>query len=173
MERIRIVLLAVFAAVGYGIAHDQVTARICIEYFTIGHPPLIRSTSPTLLAFGWGVIATWWVGLPLGLVLAFAARTGKRPKLTAADLRRPILILLAVMAASAVIAGIVGGILAARGSVWLDPSLREVIPPKHQVSFLIDLWAHSASYLVGIAGGVTLAVWTWRTRAHRHLAAAT
>ena len=119
------------------------------------------------------MIATWWVGLPLGLLLAFAARAGKRPKLKAADLQRPMLLLLAVMATSAVIAGSVGGILAARGSAWLDPWLKQAIPRQHQVPFLIDLWAHSASYLVGIVGGLTLALWTWRARVRQHLAAAT
>jgi hypothetical protein len=59
MEFIKIVLLSILAAVSYGICHDQVTARICIEYFTIGHAPVFRTTSPTLLALGWGVIASW------------------------------------------------------------------------------------------------------------------
>lgn len=164
MHGIRIVLLSVFAAIIYGIAHDQVTARICIEYFTIGHPPLIPTTSPTLLGLAWGVVATWWVGLPLGLLLAVAARAGQRPKLTATELRRPLAILLAAMAAAAVAAGVVGGVLATRGDVWLVAPLDQLIPPNRQVRFLIDLWAHSASYAVGILGGVTLIVWTWRSR---------
>jgi hypothetical protein len=32
----RILLLSVAAAVLYGILQDQVTARICVEYFTVG-----------------------------------------------------------------------------------------------------------------------------------------
>ena len=101
MQSIRIVLLATFAAIAYGILHDQVTARICVEYFTIGHPPVFPTTSPTLLALGWGILATWWVGLPLGILLAIAARAGSRPRLTAAQLRRPILTLLVVMGSAA------------------------------------------------------------------------
>ncbi len=62
------------AAISYGIVHDQITARICVEYFTVGHPRLTDSDLPTVLALFWGVVATWWVGLPLGLGLAFAAR---------------------------------------------------------------------------------------------------
>lgn len=171
MERIRIVVLAVLAAIGYGIAHDQVTARICVEYFTIGHPPLVPTTSPTLLALAWGVVATWWVGLPLGILLAFAARSGRRPRLTAAELRRPIAIVLLVMAASAAVAGAVGGILARRGVVWMAAPFDRLIPPGRQVPFLIDLWAHSASYLVGVVGGVALVIWTWRARARVAVAA--
>src|SRR3954451_19765307 len=63
MQALAIVLLSILAAVLYGIVHDQVTARICVEYFTIGHPPVFDTESPTLLGLGWGVIATWWVGL--------------------------------------------------------------------------------------------------------------
>jgi len=36
MEYIKIVLLAIAAAISYGILHDQITVRVCIEYFTIG-----------------------------------------------------------------------------------------------------------------------------------------
>lgn len=45
MEPLKIILLCLVSAVGYGILHDQVTARICVEYFTIGHPMLFPTTS--------------------------------------------------------------------------------------------------------------------------------
>ena len=76
MEGVAIVLLAIVSAVVYGVVHDQVTARVCIEYFTIGHPPIFPTESPTLLGLGWGVVATWWAGLLLGVPLALAARPG-------------------------------------------------------------------------------------------------
>jgi hypothetical protein len=71
MEYLKIVLLVVMA--GYGIVHDQITARICIEYFTVFHPPVFRTENPTLLGLGWGVIATWWLGAIMGVLLATAA----------------------------------------------------------------------------------------------------
>jgi hypothetical protein len=74
LELIKVVALGLLGAIAYGVIHDQVTVRVCLEYFTIGHPPLIRSTSPTLLGLAWGVVATWWVGLPLGVMVALAAR---------------------------------------------------------------------------------------------------
>ena len=94
MPAIRIVGLAILAAVVYGIALDQVTARVCIEYFTIGHPPIFPTESPTLLALGWGVVATWWVGLLLGVPLAIAARSGARAPRSEGSLVRPIAFLL-------------------------------------------------------------------------------
>ena len=66
MESLKIIALCIFSAVLYGILHDQVTARVCVEYFTIGHPPVFATESPTLLAIGWGIIATWWGRAVLG-----------------------------------------------------------------------------------------------------------
>ena len=63
MEALKIAVTCVIAAVLYGIVHDQFTARICIEYFTIFHPPIFHTQSPTLLGIGWGIVATWWVGV--------------------------------------------------------------------------------------------------------------
>ena len=78
MESVRILVLCVVAAMGYGVAHDQFTARVCVEYFTVGHPPVFSTDDPTLLGIGWGIIATWWVGLLLGVPLAVVARAGSR-----------------------------------------------------------------------------------------------
>ncbi|MDA0768159.1 MAG: hypothetical protein O3A92_15225 [Verrucomicrobia bacterium] len=38
MQVVAIILASVAAAIVYGIIHDQVIARICVEYFTIVHP---------------------------------------------------------------------------------------------------------------------------------------
>ncbi|MDA0768100.1 MAG: hypothetical protein O3A92_14920, partial [Verrucomicrobia bacterium] len=58
MQVFGIIITSVLAAMFYGIIHDQVTARICVEYFTIGHPRLIDSDSPGVLGLFWGVVAT-------------------------------------------------------------------------------------------------------------------
>jgi hypothetical protein len=91
VQSLKIGAITVLASVTYGILHDQGTARICVEYFTIGHARLIDSDSPTVWALYWGVIATWWVGLPLGIGLALAARAGRWAKLFVGDLLRAIL----------------------------------------------------------------------------------
>lgn len=96
MQAFAIVALCLVASVVYGVLHDQVTARVCVEYFTIGHPPIFRTESPTLLGLGWGIIATWWVGVGLGIPLAIAARVGGRPKRDAKSLVQPVLVLLLV-----------------------------------------------------------------------------
>jgi hypothetical protein len=164
MQFVAIIGLAVFSAVVYGILHDQVTARVCVEYFTIGHPPVFDTENPTLLAFGWGVLATWWAGLLLGVPLAVAARSGSWPPRSARSLIRPIVILLAVMASCALLAGIAGWLLANHGAVYLVGPIGQDVPADKHARFLADLWAHSASYLVGFVGGSMVVFHVWRSR---------
>jgi len=164
MDFLRIVGLGLGAAVGYGILHDQITARICVEYFTVGHPPLISSTSPTLLALVWGVVATWWVGLPLGLALAVAARVGTRPKANATAVAPRIMKLLVGMASCAFVAGLAGYLLAEHGSLTLVGGWGDAVPYARHSRFLADLWAHNTSYLSGIVGGLFVAGLTYRRR---------
>ena len=164
MQAIAIVGMCVLAAITYGILHDQVTARVCVEYFTIGHPPVFNTDSPTLLALGWGVLATWWVGLLLGVPLALAARFGTRPKRDVRSLVRPVAVLMGLSAVCALIAGLAGYLAARQGEVFLLEPLASEVPRDKHPAFIADLWTHIASYGVGLAGGVVVIVQTWRSR---------
>jgi hypothetical protein len=165
-----ILLLSVVSCVVYGILHDQVTARICVEYFTVGHPPVFRTEDPTLLAFGWGTIATWWVGVFLGIPLATAARLGSRPKRSAISLIRPIAAMSVCVGFFALVAGFAGYFFASKGWVFLYPPLAFQIPQEKHVPFIVDLFAHNASYLGGFLGGIVLAAWVWWTRIRMEIA---
>src|SRR5262245_9614369 len=123
MQFTGIVLFCVFAAVVYGIVHDMVTARVCVEYFTIGHTPIFGTDDPTVLALGWGFLATWWVGAILGVVLALAAREGSRPPRSLASLVRAVMLLMLVTGACALVAGVIGWFVANQGWVVLLPPL--------------------------------------------------
>jgi hypothetical protein len=164
MQALAILALSVGTAVVYGMLHDQVTARTCVEYFTIGHPPIFQTDSPTLLAVGWGILATWWVGLLLGGGLAVAARAGRRPPRDARSLVRPLLVLMAATALCALLAGALGHFLASRGLVVLVEPMASAVPPDRHVPFLTALWAHVASYLAGFVGGVIVMASVWRSR---------
>ena len=164
MPTVRIVLLCMGAAVAYGILQDQVTARISVEYFTIGHPPIVPTNSPTVLGFVWGILGTWWVGLFLGLLLAAAARIGTAPKRAPATLARPVMSILIISAFVAALSGSLGFILAQRGSVELVSPLAESVPSQRHVSFVTAAWVHSASYLSGGVLGAGLAVRVWLLR---------
>ena len=158
MEFLKIILLCILSAITYGIIHDQITARVCVEYFTIGHPPVFHTESPTLLAFGWGVIATWWVGLFLGVPLALVASVGKKPQLTARQLAPLIFKLLCVMAVFALAAGIIGYLLVSRGTIRLPGFVVQAIPENKRIVFMADWSTHLTSYLVGFVGGIVVII---------------
>jgi len=167
---IRIVLLVVTASVAYGVVHDQVTVRLSLEYFTVLHPRLgfLRgSESPTLLGLAWGVVATWWVGVILGIPLAYVCRRGPEPRFGARDLLPPLAVLLGIMGAGAALAALVGRELGLSGAIELHPALASGIPPDRRLGALMALWAHSASYALGTLGGIALSVHVWIARRRR------
>jgi membrane associated rhomboid family serine protease len=164
MSFLRIVAMSVAASTLYGVLHDQITARVSVEYFMVGHVRLIQSDSPTVLGLFWGVVATWWVGLPLGSLLATASRVGRAPPLTATELVRPLGTLLGTMYLCAFVAGAVGFVLAHRGAVQLPRGLAEQIPVERHARFIVAWWAHLASYASGVIGGVVLSGVTYRRR---------
>ncbi|MXP30143.1 hypothetical protein GRI58_15140 [Porphyrobacter algicida] len=160
METLKIVGFATLASIIYGVLHDQVTAHICVEYFTIAHPPVFPTQSPFLLAIGWGIIATWWVGLPLGILLAAAARTGRSAKLGLSELRRPIVLLMLFSGCAAMLSGIIGASLVATEVIALPNGWGDVIPKQLWAAFSFDVWAHSTSYLAGGLGGLFVIIRT-------------
>lgn len=164
MQSLAIIATSIAAAILYGIVHDQITARICVEYFTIGHPRLIQSESPTILGLFWGIVATWWVGLALGIGLAISARIGGRPKLRLTDILHPIQCLMLAMFALAILAGLIGFITATSGVFFLVEPFSSRVPEDRHTAFLTVGWAHSASYLSGFIGGIILWIKTWRKR---------
>lgn len=164
MQTLLIVVLSILTCITYGIIHDQVTARICVEYFTIGHAPVFNTEDPTLLGLGWGIIATWWVGVFLGVPLAAFARFGNRPKLPAASLIRPMSVLMVCTAILAMMAGCVALFAASRGWISLDPEMSARLAPDRHTPFLVDFWIHNTSYTGGLVGGVFVMGWVCRTR---------
>lgn len=164
IESLKIFFVCVIASILYGIIHDQITARVCLEYFTVFHPPVFATQSPTLLAFGWGVIASWWMGALLGVLLAIAARAGSRSKLSAESLLKPIGKLLTIMFACALLAGLTGFVATQKDVIippeWMANNLTATINPR----FMADWCAHNASYATGFFGGIILCVLQYRRR---------
>jgi len=171
MQGIAIVFLCVVMAVIYGIIHDQITARICVEYFTVAHPPIFGTDDPTLLGLGWGVVATWWVGVLLGLPLAAISRLGPWPKRSVQSLIKLLTILMVTSGVVAFIGGTVGGSMARGGSLTLSGWLTDAIPHEKHVAFITDACAHTASYAAGFLGGgiIIVLVGVQRWKAARRL----
>jgi len=156
VQSAKIIFLCVASAVVYGICHDQVTARVCVEYFTVGHPPVFTTASPTLLALAFGITATWWVGLVFGMLAASVSRAGPWPKLDAAYLIRPIACLLIVMAVASLLAGVTACQVAEGSGFVLPEPLTDRVPKDRHYLFFADTMAHLAAYAVGAVGGLIL-----------------
>lgn len=165
MAYLKIIGFCTLAAIFYGIVHDQITARICVEYFTIGHEPIFGTDDPTILALGWGFMATWWMGFGLGVPAAIACRAGKsRPKLPPRHVIKPVFCLLLVMALLAAVSGLFGFLLASSGIIHLTGPIAQAVPQGRHILFLSDLWAHNASYASGFFGGLYLVGRFWQMR---------
>lgn len=164
VNKLKVILLSIVAACTYGVLHDQITIRVCEEYFTVAHPPLFHTTSPTLLALCWGIAATLGIGFLLGGVLALVSQSGEQPPYKIPRLVRSITILLLVMSLSALAAGILGYQLSERGVIFIPSVFDENIPRENHHRFMAAWFAHGASYLVGLAGGSFLCLRIWRER---------
>lgn len=164
MNKLKIVIVTALAAVAYGILHDQITARLCIEYFTVAHPPLFSATSPTVVAVCWGITATVGFGVILGLILANIAHAGNMPPTRADSLRRPLAKLLASMAIAASTAGLCGYLLARNQIIPIPDGLRSAIPVSRHHLFIAVWFAHCASYIAGLGSGSYIAFRIWKKR---------
>lgn len=163
-DSLKIVLLALAAAIAYGVVLDQIAIRVCLEYFTIAHAPIFDSGSATLIALGWGLRSTWWAGLAAGVLFAFAAHAGSPQKVTWLGFVRPVAVLLFVMAVAATLAGFVGHWMVSTGRI---PSLQVwglMLPAEKQPAFMADVFAEAISYLVGGMGSIIIALATVWTR---------
>lgn len=166
VQKAKIVLLSTVAAIAYGVVHDQITARLCVEYFTIGHPPLFHTTSPTALGICWGIAATFGVGALLGVVLALVSQSEGLPPVPILRVSKSILGLLAVMAIAASLAGVTGFELSRRSIICVPATFAQLVPPSQHHRFMAVWFVHGASYLVGLAGAsfIILRIWWARGR---------
>lgn len=153
LEATKIIGLSVAGAVAFGITHDMVTTHINLDYFASNrthHGPVTRddfpfvyeTNSPILYALLWGTIATWWVGLASGVVVASSARIGSSvPKLTWDELLVPVA---TTMGATLAMSLLVGAFSALTGSDSFDTVAN----------------MHSAAYTAGAVFSLALAGYT-------------
>jgi hypothetical protein len=158
IESLKIILPVMAVAIAYGVMLDQITIRVCPEYFTVARAPIFRSDSPILMAFGWGLKDMWWDGLAAGILFALAARAGFPEKLTWRRFVRPALVLLLIVAASALLAGVAGYWMSSAGEIPSVQAWGLMLSVVEQRAFMADVFAHAISYLVGGAGSVIIAL---------------
>jgi hypothetical protein len=164
MNKAEVVIITAVAACIYGIAHDQVTVRLCIEYFSVAHPPLFRTNSPTLLAICWGIAATLPIGTAMGVVLALVSKSGDAPPYPTSRAARGVGVLFCAMAVCAFLLGWLGYELAQRSVVVIPAAWADQIPLEKHHRFMAAWFAHGGSYLMGSVGGAFLCWRIWKRR---------
>ncbi|WP_300664035.1 hypothetical protein [Fluviicola sp.] len=164
MLHLKTILLCLFGAIAFGIVHDMITANSCVEYFTIAHPKVIESENPFMLALVWGILATWWVGLILGILIVAFNTIGKSNTIPFSIIRRYVIRLLLMMILTSSLAGLIGYVLAVSGVIHFNGELSRVIPINKQLAFLAVAWAHLSSYIVGFTGGIVICMKVWMQR---------
>jgi len=160
LEFLKITAATTGAAILYGIVNDLFTAHICLEYFSEDFhkssldsmfpslsAELYRLQSPILYAFVWGTIATWWVGLPLGLPVGLAARAGRDSiPVTWKDILPKMGIALG--------GTLVGSLLSGAYYYLNDPR-----PDSVEKRFDTDSAIHGTAYTLGVIMGIAASAW--------------
>jgi len=165
VEYLKIVVFSILIACLYGIAHDLVTTQVCIEYFLPPvHPMIVPTANPFLLALTWGIVATWWVGLLLGVPLVAVCRFGRKPKLSVKEIVSPVLFMLLILYVASMLLGMVGYIAKQMGLRLIPPYFETIIAPERFSQFQFALFAHNAAYLFGTIGGFVLMFRLWKKR---------
>ncbi|MGA3171207.1 MAG: hypothetical protein ABSE62_09345 [Chthoniobacteraceae bacterium] len=164
IQKAQVILITTLTAIIYGIIHDEITARVCIEYFTVAHPRLFETDSPTILGFCWGVLATFALGAVMGAILADVSQAGDAPPYPIAGICHSLLLLFGPMALFTFSAGLLGFELSSHHIVRLPLEFAQSVAPQHHDRFMAVWFAHAASYIAGLTGGILLIVHIWRLR---------
>ena len=153
----------------YGILNDQLTYTISPEFYTklkfyqfglmeIGNEPIFRN--PRIEVAEVGFMATWWIGLPIGLILGFVGLIHEDSK----EMLRVTLRAIVVTAIVAFASGLVGLAygkfhLAMRGvSGWLPDNLID------KENFIAVGSMHDFSYFGGLIGVIIGAIYSVRQK---------
>ena len=167
LSRYRFALLGLGAIVGYAMLQDQVSARLCPEYFTVLHPPIPGLTDPTLLGICWGFLGGWWGGIVLGYVAGLLATLGPRPQLAPRELVRPLALLVLATATATALTGVSVWHHAEMLGVTLEPGMASVVPPERHRGLLVVACYHLVAYATATIGGVVVCGWVQAERCKR------
>jgi len=150
----------------YGILNDQLTYTISLEYYTkfkfyqFGLVDFVNGTNPRIGVSVVGFLATWWVGLPIGIILGLVGLIHKNSKQMFYASLRAIFVTVIV----AFITGLIGlaygkFYLANTGVNWWLPD--NLIDTKN---FIAVGSMHNFSYLGGLTGLIAGVIYSIRQK---------
>ena len=155
--RARLMLLGAAVLSGYGMLQDQVSARLCPEYFTVLHNPIPGVSDPTLLGLLWGFLAGAPGGLLLGYSAGLAATLGPHPAWGVRRLVGPMLVLAAAVGFVTAVCGL--SVARHLDLFGLRVDTIPGVPPERQPAAFVVACYHLTAYAGWVAGSVALCVW--------------
>jgi uncharacterized membrane protein YsdA (DUF1294 family) len=150
----------------YGILNDQLTYTISPEYYTkfkfyqFGLIDLVNDTNPRIGVSAVGFLATWWVGLPIGIILGLVGLIHKNSKQMFYVSLRAILVTVIV----AFITGLIG---LAYGKFYLADTGVNWWLPENLIdtrNFIAVGSMHNFSYLGGLTGVIAGMIYSIRQK---------
>lgn len=179
-----LVIIAALVAGVYGIIHDQITFSVSEEYYTkfkfiqfrlenwglgqnIGtlKNPEIKLWNPRFGVAIVGALATWWVGLIIGLVLGLIG-------LIHCNGKKLLLVSLKAVGLTLVIAFFTGVLGLFYGKFFLTENPPNWFMPDHLMdrdAFIMVGSMHNFSYLGGLLGLIAGAVYSFRQKGQKLL----
>jgi hypothetical protein len=158
-----IIAITIVIAALFGIIHDHITYLISPEYFTkfkfqqfgfyLSQDPFVN-TIPLAVTLV-GIIATWWMGLPIGIALAWGSRNADRKMKVYLSSVLLIFLLIIVLESFAFL---VTKVISFRPSQWLI-NLGVI----DYDSFITVGAMHTTAYAAGLIGTI-IAVWRLRRK---------
>lgn len=165
LPRFRAMLFGIGLLSGYGMLQDQVSARLCPEYFTHFHNPIPGVTEPTLIGIAWGFLGAWWGGALFGYFAGLTATLGKRPPLRVKDLVLPMSLTVLAVGGAVAVTGWVVACYADQLNVEVDQYIAGPVPAERRRALMVVACYHQAAYLFSIAGSIACCVWVgWYRR---------
>ncbi|PNW25797.1 hypothetical protein [Formosa algae] len=178
---ILILIIAPILGGVYGIIHDQITYTISNEYYTkfkfiqfglsqdhwaMGHNigteklPEIKLRQPRLGASIIGVLATWWVGMIIGVILGFVGLIHKNGKTMFKVTMKSFILNIGI----ALLTGVIG---LGYGKLFLTENRPNWNLPENLIdfdSFIMVGSIHNFSYLGGLIGLVVGIIYNVRQK---------
>ena len=154
---ILIILMAPLIGGFYGILHDQLTYTISPEYYTkfkfyqfglTGSGNEAIFPNPRIAVSAVGFMATWWMGIPIGLMLGIVA-------LMHTDSRQMLRVTMKAIMITAIVALVTGLVGLAYGRLYLaDKGVDWWLPENlfDTKSFIAVGSMHNFSYIGGLFG---------------------
>jgi hypothetical protein len=163
---VRIAMLGSVVAGCYGAVHDQVSYAISPEYFT-----KLKFRQFSYADFGWpprlfasevGFLATWWVGLLAGWLVARAGLADVVPPRRWPCAIKSFTIVISVAMVGGLTGAVLGVVMTAEGNLGASRPWSQALGIEDLRAFLIVAYLHNGGYIGAVAGLVLAIIYVRR-----------